>query len=241
MKALLLGATGGVGIAIAKKLAASYELILQYCKDTETKNVLEKELEKKKATFSFHQVNVLDENEWKLFLQKKEIGDADVLIHALSLPIEYAEVSKLPWKRVEEHLHVQVKTLLEAVAAVAPHMKQQKNGKIICISTEYAIGRPPERVAEYVIAKYALVGACKSLAVELGRYNIVTNCVAPGIMHTKLTTKVPSKLFEIVEQQTPLKKITTPEEVAELVFFLCNTTIALNGEHILLNGGNVIS
>tara|TARA_B100001123_G_C14541721_1_gene722597 strand:- start:85 stop:477 length:393 start_codon:yes stop_codon:yes gene_type:complete len=118
------------------------------------------------------------------------------------------------------------------------HMKDRKRGKIINILSEAVIGKPPSNLSDYVTSKYALLGFSKSLAVEYGQSNITCNCISPGLIDTALTADYPNKLKELVSSQTPLKRITKPEDVASLIKFLCSDDADfITGENILVNGG----
>ncbi len=117
-------------------------------------------------------------------------------------------------------------------------MKKKKFGRIIALASEYTVGRPPVKLADYIAAKYALVGLIKSLAVELGPYGITANCISPGLTPTTLTSHLPNKLVEIVSNQTPRKMLTTTQDIASLVRYLASPEAGMiTGENIVVNGG----
>mgnify|MGYP001614193427 FL=1 len=122
-----------------------------------------------------------------------------------------------------------------------PIIKKQSRTKIVVLLTECCFGQPPNGMADYVSAKYALEGFSKSLAVELARYNCTVNMVSPGVMKTPLTAMLPDKLFELLAMQNPLKKLATPDDVAGVVEFLISDAADyLNGVNIPVNGGGVM-
>jgi NAD(P)-dependent dehydrogenase (short-subunit alcohol dehydrogenase family) len=120
-------------------------------------------------------------------------------------------------------------------------MKQQKKGRIINILTSYTIGSPPSSLSDYVTSKYAVLGLTKSLARELGKYNITVNAVSPGFIKNKFTKNIPEKFSEILISQTPLGRLTTTADIAKIVLFLCSDEADfITGENINLSGGQVM-
>ena len=93
----------------------------------------------------------------------------------------------------------------------------------------------------YSAAKAALIGLTKSLAKELGPSNINVNCVAPGIIDTDMNSHLSAEDLEDLKQQTPLRRLGTPQQVAETIFFLaCEKSDFITGQVISPNGGFVI-
>jgi 3-oxoacyl-[acyl-carrier protein] reductase len=91
----------------------------------------------------------------------------------------------------------------------------------------------------YVISKHGLLGAVRTLAIELAKYNILTNAVSPGYINTKMTTKnnSPEKINELV-QGIPQRRLGKPEEIAKVVNFLVNDdNTYINGQDIVVDGG----
>lgn len=82
-----------------------------------------------------------------------------------------------------------------------------------------------------------MIGLTKSLALEWARYNITVNCVAPGFIETDMLAKVPDEIRQQIIQRIPLSRFGTPEEVANLVRFLCVEGGYITGQVISVNGG----
>ncbi len=235
---LITGATGGIGKSVARLLAREDTVLyLQYHSNESAKKELETLPGKKK----FFKVDLSHSEEITVFCTALEKEKIDIFIHSPATSVVNTEVMKKSWNEFETHLTVQVRSFFTILKAILPSMKEKKCGRIVAIATEYTQGRPPERVSDYVTAKYALVGLCKSLATEVGKWNITVNCVSPGILETNLTKNIPRKFFEIVASQTPLKRIATPEDVASLVAFFCSEKASfITGENVLVNGGYVM-
>ncbi len=130
-----------------------------------------------------------------------------------------------------------------AARAAQQHMVAQKSGKIVFISSTSALGNRGQ--TNYSTAKAGLQGMTKTLAIELGPFNVNVNCVAPGFIETAMTKQtaermgVPFDQFkEAVSAQTPLRRVGTPEDVAGTIAFLCSDDAAyVSGQVIYVAGG----
>ena len=124
-----------------------------------------------------------------------------------------------------------------AVKALWPQMKEHPI-RLVTILTEYVTGAPPAGLSDYVSAKYALMGLCKSMAIELAKYDCTVNMVSPGITETGLIAKLPPKMIELQAAQNPLQRIAEPDDVASAVAFLLSPESRyVNGVNMLVNGG----
>jgi 3-oxoacyl-[acyl-carrier protein] reductase len=130
-----------------------------------------------------------------------------------------------------------------AAQASQRHMVEQKSGKIVFISSTSALGNRGQ--TNYSTAKAGLQGMTKTLAIELGPFNVNVNCVAPGFIETAMTEQtaermgVPFDQFkEAVAAQTPLRRVGTPEDVAGTIAFLCSEDASyVSGQVIYVAGG----
>jgi 3-oxoacyl-[acyl-carrier protein] reductase len=123
------------------------------------------------------------------------------------------------------------------------HMVEQKSGKIVFISSVSALGNRGQ--TNYSTAKAGLQGMTKTLAIELGPFNVNVNCVAPGFIVTAMTEQtaerigVPFEQFkEAAAAQTPLRRVGQPEDVAGTIAFLCSEDAGyVSGQVIYVAGG----
>ncbi len=130
-----------------------------------------------------------------------------------------------------------------AVRAAQKHMVEQKSGKIVLISSTSALGNRGQ--TNYSTAKAGLQGMTKTLAIELGPFNVNVNCVAPGFIATAMTQQtadrmgVPFEQFmESVSAQVPLRRVGQPEDVAGTIGFLCSEDAGyVSGQVIYVAGG----
>jgi len=130
-----------------------------------------------------------------------------------------------------------------AVRAAQQHMVEQKSGKMVLISSTSALGNRGQ--TNYATAKAGLQGMTKTLAIELGPFNINVNCVAPGFIATAMTQQtadrmgVPFEQFmEAVSAQVPLRRVGQPEDVAGTIAYLCSEEASyVSGQVIYVAGG----
>ena len=130
-----------------------------------------------------------------------------------------------------------------AAQAAQKHMVEQKRGKMVLISSTSALGNRGQ--TNYATAKAGLQGMAKTLAIELGPFNVNVNCVAPGFIATAMTEQtaermgVPFDQFaEAVAAQTPLRRVGQPEDVAAVIAFLCSDDASyVSGQVIYVAGG----
>jgi 3-oxoacyl-[acyl-carrier protein] reductase len=127
--------------------------------------------------------------------------------------------------------------------AAQTHMTQAKWGRIVNISSTSALGNRGQ--ANYAAAKAGLIGFTKTLALELGKFGVTANAIAPGFVETEMTAATAARLgldFEewksSIASDIPLGRIGQPEDVAAVASFLCREEAGyVSGQVIYVNGG----
>ena len=170
-----------------------------------------------------------------------QFGKIDILVNNAGIWKE-AEVSKMTIDEWEETLKINLTAAFLFTKYAIPVMKKNKSGKIINIAS--TAGQRGEAFhSHYAASKGGMISFTKSLAAELGEYNINVNCVAPGWVITDMTKESlnDKMIFEKVCNDIPLKKIAMPEEVAGPVLFLASELAShITGEILNVNGGSVL-
>jgi NAD(P)-dependent dehydrogenase (short-subunit alcohol dehydrogenase family) len=166
------------------------------------------------------------------------VSDAvDILVNDAGVnPL--AGVGDLSDADLEETLAVNLVAPLRLCRCLAPRMAERGYGRIVNISSVWSIVSKPRRLT-YTISKSGLNGLTRALAVELGPHGVLVNAVAPGYVATELTAQnnTPDELAAIVAN-IPLRRLATPEEIAELVSFLCSRRNAYaTGQVVVCDGG----
>jgi 3-oxoacyl-[acyl-carrier protein] reductase len=130
-----------------------------------------------------------------------------------------------------------------SVRAAQKQMVEQKSGKMVLISSTSALGNRGQ--VNYSTAKAGLQGMTKTLAIELGPYGVNVNCVAPGFIATAMTRQTAERIGasfdefqKAVAEQTPLRRVGQPEDVASTIAFLCSDDAAyVSGQVLYVRGG----
>jgi 3-oxoacyl-[acyl-carrier protein] reductase len=130
-----------------------------------------------------------------------------------------------------------------AARAAQKHMVEQKRGKMVLISSTSALGNRGQ--VNYSSAKAGLQGMTKTLAIELGPFNVYVNCVAPGFIATDMTRQTAERIgvpfaefVEHVAKDVPLRRVGQPEDVASTIAFLCSDDAGyVSGQVIYVAGG----
>jgi len=236
MKALITGASRGIGRAIALELAAmGFDVWLNYRSDDEkAKEVVglieEKGIKALLLKFDVAQKEQVDSALTELI--EKE-GPPDVLVNNAGI----ARDGLMMWMPSKDWTVVTDTTLngfFNVTKAVLVPMLQRRRGKIINIASVSGVMGNAGQV-NYSAAKGGLVAATKALSKEVAKRGICVNCVAPGFIDTDMTKNLPVK--EIVKM-IPMQKIGKPEDVAALVGFLASDRANyITGQVIGVNGG----
>jgi 3-oxoacyl-[acyl-carrier protein] reductase len=146
-------------------------------------------------------------------------------------------MSEEQWDRV---ISVNLKGYFNYNKAAALVFKEQKSGRIVNISSINGI-RGKFGQANYSAAKGGEIAMSKTLARELGKFNINVNVVAPGMVMTEMARNIPPEFLNKAVDETVLGRIASPEDCANLVVFLCsNRSRHITGEVIKIDGGQYI-
>jgi 3-oxoacyl-[acyl-carrier protein] reductase len=139
---------------------------------------------------------------------------------------------------VDDTLQINLIAPLRIIREVSPHMQKKGFGRILNISSVWSVVSRPGRIS-YTMSKAALNGMTRSLAVELAPYNILVNAVAPGYVLTDLTRQNNSEAeLETIRKTIPLLRLAEPQEIANIVAFLCSEqNTYLTGQTIVIDGG----
>ena len=144
---------------------------------------------------------------------------------------------RLKAETIDQLLNVNLKSAFYLCAAVAKPMMKQRSGAIVLVTSIVGIMGNAGQAA-YAASKAGLIGLCKSLAKELGSRNIRVNAVAPGLIETAMTEKMPEAAREFLVKQAALGRPGTPEDVSGAVAFLCSDAAAyITGQTLVVDGG----
>jgi 3-oxoacyl-[acyl-carrier protein] reductase len=238
-KAIVTGAGQGIGRSIALKAAqeGADVVIAEMKPDTGAQTAGEIESLGRKAMFVA--VDVADQRSVQNMVSQvlgawKRI---DILVNNAGFDrgATLLKVKEEDWDAV---LGVHLKGTLNCIQAVAPHMIENRYGKIVNISSIYGKSGGIAAIS-YSAAKAGIMGLTKSVARELGRYQINVNVVVPGLTLTPTIAKMPEKYKNVILDLTPLGRIGKPEEVANVVAFLASDEASfMTGAAVDVSGGS---
>ncbi len=170
-----------------------------------------------------------------------EFGSVEVLVNNAGIWKE-AEIEKMSMQQWNETLGINLTSTFLFIKSVVPKMKVKKFGRIINVAS--TAGQRGEAFhSHYAASKGGMISLTKSLAAELGKFNITVNCVAPGWVITDMTAESlnDKEIYKKVVSDIPLNKIADPEEIAGPVLFLASELAShITGEILNVNGGSVL-
>lgn len=166
-----------------------------------------------------------------------ELPNIDICVNCAGINV-INELHNIKEEDFDDIMHVNVKAPFLISKHVAEHMKKQKNGKIVNISSIWGDKTISGRLC-YTTSKSALIGMTKTLAVELAKYNIQVNTISPGFTNTKLTRSILSKdQINKLVSKVPMGRMADPIEIARIVMFLCSKqNTYITGQNIVVDGG----
>ena len=221
--AIVTGAARGIGKTIALKLAEHGANIaftdLEY-------NDAAKEVEKQlqdvgvKAKGYASDASKFEETQNLVDEIQKEFGSIDILVNNAGITQDtlLMRMTEQQWDAV---IAVNLKSVFNFTKAAQKYMLKQKSGSIINMSSVVGVSGNAGQ-ANYSASKAGIIGFTKSIAKEVGSRNIRSNAIAPGFIITEMTAKLPEDVRKAWEQQIPLRRGGTPEDVANTTLFLAS-------------------
>ena len=241
--AIVTGGSRGLGRAIALLFAqAGANVVVNYVKNKTSAEELKEEAERYGVEVLIEQGNIANYADCKRILENtlRQFNKVNILVNNAGIwePGNIGDITPDSWQRV---IDVNLTGVYNFINLVVPVMKEQKYGNIINISSRCS-RRGEANASSYVATKAALNGFTRSIALELGAYNIRVNGVAPAWIYSDMTYEHLGKegVEEDILKTIPLGRIGDPEDVANLCLFLASDLSSyITGETIFLSGGSI--
>ena len=250
--ALVTGSTSGIGLAIARAMAAQGANVT--INGFGDKAAIEKErsgIEKEfavKAVYSPADMTKPAEIADMVKTAEKTFGSLDVLVNNAGIQF-VSPIEDFPIDKWDQILAINLSAAFHAIRAAVPGMKARKWGRIISTASAHSLVASPFKAA-YVTAKHGLAGLTKTVALELATFGVTCNCISPGYVWTPLVEKqIPdtAKARGMTEEEVkrdvllaaqPTKEFVTVDEVAALAVYLCSDAAkAITGANLSIDGG----
>lgn len=234
---LITGASGSIGLAISKKVISNgYDAVLCYNRNDSFINEIKDYSKDYDVNIRFLKIDVANRDEAKNILLK-DIEDNSayygvVLSSGITMDNAFPAMTGEEWDNV---IDVNLKSFYNIVnPIIMPMIRGRKGGRIIAISSVSGIIGNRGQV-NYAASKAGLIGAVKSLAIELGKRNITVNCIAPGVIESEM---INDEIIEHAKNMIALKRIGKPEDVANVVnFLLSDEANYITKQVISIDGG----
>lgn len=235
--ALITGGANGIGLATAERFAKEGARLILWDVSAKGSEVVQR-LRSDGHDVLFKRVDVTDQEEVQRSVAeaRDHFGRIDILINNAGITRDRTllKMSKQEWDDV---IGVNLTGVFYCTQAVAPIMKEQNYGRIVSASSNVAI-RGNFGQTNYVATKSAIIGMTKVWAMELGRFGITVNCIAPGFIHTAMTDAMPEEVRKQSIPHIPLGKWGHPEDIANGYLYLASDEASfVSGICLTIDGG----
>ena len=250
--ALVTGSTSGIGLGIARALAAAgADIMLNGFGDAAQIEALRSEMATAhgvRVTYSSADVSKPDQIAGMVKEAVKALGSLDILVNNAGVQFT-ANVEDFPDERWDQIIAINLSGVFHGMKAAIPGMRAKGWGRIINVASAHGLVASAQKIA-YVAAKHGVVGMTKVAAIELANAGVTVNAICPGWVLTPLVEKQlhdrAEKAGRTIEQVTqdllaekqPMLKFTTPEQIGGLAVFLCSDAAAtISGTPLPIDGG----
>ena len=240
-RALITGATGAIGSAIARSLSADgFHVIIHSNRNLKNAMVLQEELSKDGKICDVFQCDLLNVENVKKFSQDLvgRFGIIDTLVLNASSAIEQTDLLNTQSVRINETIAMNLVSSLSLIQDFIPGMKKQGWGRIVGVSSDVVHVQPTKGWFSYTLGKTALEALVRQAAIEFGLFGVTSNLVAPGMTDTNFVSNIPARMRQVVAQTTPNRRLANTTDIASAISYLCQSDSGhLNGQTIRINGG----
>lgn len=235
--AIVTGGAGGIGLATAQRFAKEGAKVVIW--DLSEKGIdVAAELSNSGYSVNFSKVSVAKKGQVEKAAQEviRKHGRVDILINNAGITKDRT-LLKMSQEEWDDVISVNLTGVFNCTQVIAPIMKGQNYGRIVSASSNVAI-RGNYGQTNYVATKSAVIGMTKVWALELGRFGITVNCIAPGFIKTAMTDAMPEEVRKQSLTHIPIGKWGVPDDIANGYLYLASDEASfVSGICLTIDGG----
>lgn len=238
---IVTGGTRGIGKEVALKYAQNgYDVAINYVSTVDVETI-KKEFTDLGVDILLEPADVSNSTEVQEFVDKvmEKFGRIDVLVNNAGVTRDNL-LMRMSEEDFDLVININLKGTFLVTKAVTKYMMKQRYGSIVNISSVVGVAGNSGQ-CNYSASKAGIIGFTKSVAKELASRNIRSNAIAPGFIATNMTEVLPDNVKESINASIPLKRMGSPKEVANLIYFLgSDESSYITGQIINVDGGMVM-
>ena len=238
---LITGASGDIGLKLTKLFLSSDANVVAHFFSSQNELLqLKESVRERSNSLEMIRGDLNSEDGITKFLAEtaSRFPFVDIVVHIASPSMGRSNVDKVSWKSISDNFRSQLELPLELAKIYLPKMKENKFGRIIGVSTQFAHGTPREGQLQYILGKTGQEALIRQIAAEFGAFGITANCVAPGMTDTGFIADLSERARILEAENTPTKRLAQPEDVADTIFFLASRNSGqINGQTLHISGG----
>jgi NAD(P)-dependent dehydrogenase (short-subunit alcohol dehydrogenase family) len=236
--ALITGSSRGIGRAIAMELGhLGASIAVNFRASNSAAEELKHQIQELGCNCELFQEDISDRQH-----ARKLVGVVIECFHRLDILVNNAGITrdrsirKMSDEDWLEVINTNLNSVFYCTSAAVPAMIDQKYGRIVNIAS-FSGQAGNFGQANYAASKGGIIAMTKVLALELAKYNITANVVAPGFTETEMVAAIPAEIMEQILTRIPMRRLARPEEIAKAVAFLLCDGDYITGQQINVNGG----
>jgi NAD(P)-dependent dehydrogenase (short-subunit alcohol dehydrogenase family) len=238
--AIVTGAGKGIGLAIAQLLADNDYFVIIADVDKEAGQSAVELIGKDNSTFIYCDVSDEQSVQSLFAMAVSQFGKENIylIVNNAGL-IRDRMIWKMPAEDFDKVIGVNLKGSWLMCREAASIMRENKKGRIVNIASRAWMGNPGQ--TNYSASKAGVIGLTRSLSLELGRYGVTVNAIAPGLIDTPLTQALPEDVLQKLINAQPTRTMGSPIDIAEMVVYLASEkTGFITGQVFHIDGGKSV-
>ncbi|MBO5077070.1 MAG: glucose 1-dehydrogenase [Clostridia bacterium] len=239
---IITGGGTGIGAACVRRFAKEgFSVIINYRRSRAAAKALERELNKTGCSVLAVKADVSVPEQAEMLVERciEAFGAPEVLVNNAGIALPQKLITETTPREFDRVMRVNAGGTYNCCRAALPHMIRRHSGAIVNISSIWGVTGGSCETA-YSASKGAVIALTKALAKEVGPSGIRVNCVAPGVIDTRMNSSLDAETLAELADAAPLCRLGTPEDVANTVWFLASPDAAfITGQVLGVDGGGI--